>query len=214
MRPLPDVQAFLPPPYGITVLNISITHHSCATNVHQAAQRPGATATRRDRDKFRGIEGHALEGQTYVPASVETYGYLGKSLVQFLSQLSEVAAQRTLGLTKGCFLASAYRELSFALVRGQKQGCNACAKLLARASGSEFVEGVDTPYIDYVLAGIWLCLASRFCISLFCSTWTLVGIWLEFGFCTIAVARCPGFLLSPSCSSFSPLVPFPRPSRL
>jgi hypothetical protein len=68
--------------------------------------------------------------------------------VQFLSQLSEVAAQLTLGLTKGSFLASSYRELSVALVRGQGQVYHACAKLLVRASGSEFVEGAVAPYID------------------------------------------------------------------
>jgi hypothetical protein len=119
MRARADVRAFPPPPYGITLLDISHTHPRCATFVHLAAQQPGATAASRDRDKYRGIEGHALEGQTCVPASVEAYDYLGKPLVHVLSQLSEVAAQRTLGLTKGSFLASAYRELIVALVRGQ-----------------------------------------------------------------------------------------------
>jgi hypothetical protein len=75
MRARADVRAFLPQPYGITLLDISITHPRCATYIQQAAQQPGATAASRDRDKHRGIAGHALEGQTYVAASVETYGY-------------------------------------------------------------------------------------------------------------------------------------------
>jgi hypothetical protein len=54
----------------------------------------------------------------------------------------------TLGLTKGFFLASAYRELSVSLVRGQGRVYNMCARLLARASGGEFVEGADYPYVD------------------------------------------------------------------
>jgi hypothetical protein len=97
--------------------------------------------------QYLGIRGHALQGQLFVPASVETYGYLGKPVVRFLSQLSEVAAQTSLGLTKGSFLASTYRELSVSLVCGQGRVYNMCARLLARASGSEFVEGADAPYI-------------------------------------------------------------------
>jgi hypothetical protein len=58
-----DVRAFLPPPNGISLLDISNTHPRCATCVHLAAQQPGATAARRDRDKYRGKEGHALRAR-------------------------------------------------------------------------------------------------------------------------------------------------------
>jgi hypothetical protein len=45
--------------------------------------------------------------------------YVGKPLVQFFSQLSEVWSQKGLSFTKGRFLAIANRELSDALVHGQ-----------------------------------------------------------------------------------------------
>jgi hypothetical protein len=143
-----DVRAFLPPPLGLTLLDVSVTHPRCSSYVHAAAASPGATAASRDQVKYNAMSGHALHGQRFVPASVETYGYLGKPLVQFLSQLSEVAAQKTLGLNQGSFLASAYRELSVALVRGQGRVYQMCARLLARASGSEFVDGADVPCLD------------------------------------------------------------------
>jgi hypothetical protein len=62
--------------------------------------------------------------------------------VHFLYQLSEVAAQKTLGINKASFLASVYRELSVALVGGQGRVYQMCATLLARASVSEFVDGL------------------------------------------------------------------------
>jgi hypothetical protein len=92
--------------------------------------------------------GHQHAGYTFVPASVETYGYLGKPLMGYLRTLSTVPAGRTLGVSRGSFLASAYRELSVALVCSKGFVYRASAKLLARASGRPVLEGSDVPFLD------------------------------------------------------------------
>jgi hypothetical protein len=56
------------------------------------------------------------------------FSRIGKPLVQFLSRLSEIAAQKTIGLAKGSFLACAYRELCIALIRGEGHVYHSCAK--------------------------------------------------------------------------------------
>ena len=51
--------------------------------------------------QHRGHNGHYHPGYTFIPASVETYGYLGKPLVRYLNTLSEVAAARGSAVTEG-----------------------------------------------------------------------------------------------------------------
>ena len=79
----------------------------------------GSAAAKRDALKYQGRNGHYHPGYTFIPASVETYGYLGKPLVRYLNTLSEVAAARGPAVTKGSFLAGAHRELSAALIKCQ-----------------------------------------------------------------------------------------------
>ena len=79
---------------------------------------------------------------------METYGYLGKPGMHYLRALGDIAANRTEGVTRGSFLASAYRELSVALVCGQGSVYRACANVLARASGGQVLEGAEVPFLD------------------------------------------------------------------
>ena len=72
---------------------------------------------KRDAVKYRRNNGHHHPGRTFIPASMETYGYLIKLLVRYLNTLSEVAAARGPAATKGSFLAGAHWELSVALIR-------------------------------------------------------------------------------------------------
>ena len=67
--------------------------------------------------KCLGNNGHHHPGHTFIPASVEAYGYLGKLLVRYLNTLSDVAAAWAPAVTKGSFLAGAHRELSVALIK-------------------------------------------------------------------------------------------------
>jgi hypothetical protein len=58
-------------------------------------------------------------GYTFIPASLEASGSQGQPIVGNLRTLSDIAAGRTLGVSRGSFLVSALRELSVALVRSQ-----------------------------------------------------------------------------------------------
>ena len=74
----------------------------------------GSAAAKHDSLKYLGNNGHHHPGYTLIPASVGTYGYLGKPLVRYLNALSEVAAARGPAVTIGSFLAGTHRELSVA----------------------------------------------------------------------------------------------------
>ena len=108
----------------------------------------GSAAAKRDALKYRGHNGHYHPGYTFIPASVETYGYLGKPLVRYLNTLSGVAAARGPAVTKGSFLAGAHRELSVALIKCQGSVYRGCANLLARAAGRPVLPGAEVPYVD------------------------------------------------------------------
>ena len=77
----------------------------------------GSAAAKRDALKYRGHNGHHHPGYTFIPAYVETYGYLGKPLVHYLNTLSEVATAGGPAVTEGSFLAGTHRELSEALIK-------------------------------------------------------------------------------------------------
>ena len=143
-----DIEAKLPPPHGPTLLHVSLTHPQAATYVTDAAAMQGSAAAKRDAVKYRGNNGHHHPGHTFVPASVETYGYLGKPLVRYLNTLSEVAAAQEPAVTKGSFLAGAHRELSVALIKCQGSVYCGCANLLARAAARHVSPGAEVPYDD------------------------------------------------------------------
>ena len=79
----------------------------------------GSAAAKRDALKYGGHNGHYHPGYTFIPASVESYGYLGKPLVRYLNTLSEMAAACGPAVTKGSILAGAHREISMALIKCQ-----------------------------------------------------------------------------------------------
>jgi hypothetical protein len=120
-------------------------HRRCATYVAAASQARGAAAALRDRDKYRAHAGHLHPGHTFVPASIETYGHLGRPMMRYFHTLSDVASARPLAVTRGPFLASAHRELSVALAQSQGYVYRSCALLLATASGRSVSPGADTP---------------------------------------------------------------------
>jgi hypothetical protein len=143
-----DIEVTLSPPHGTTLLNVSMIHPRCATYVAAASQTRGAPAALRDRDKYRAHAGLLHPGHTFVPASVEMYGHLGKPIMRYLRTLSDVASARSLAVTWRSFLATAHRELSAALVQSQGYVYRSCALLLAKASGRPVLPGVDAPHLD------------------------------------------------------------------
>jgi hypothetical protein len=66
----------------------------------------------------------------------------------YLRTLSTIVVGRALGVSRGSFLASAYQELSVALVCSQCFVYHASANLLARASGLPVLEGSDVFFLD------------------------------------------------------------------
>ena len=136
------------PPHGLTFLDVSLTHPRAATYAINAAAMQGCAAAKRDALKCLGNNSHHHPGHTFIPASVETLGHLGKPLVRYLKTLSEVAARRGPAVTKGSFLAGAYRELSVALIQCQGSVYRGCANLMARAAGWQASPGAEVPYED------------------------------------------------------------------
>ena len=120
----------------------------CIRDSVSDAAMQGSAAAKCDALKYRGHNGHHHAGYTFIPASVETYGYLGNPLFCYLNTLSEVAAARWPAVTTGSFLAGAHRELSVALSKFQGSVYRDCAKLLARAAGRQVSPGAEVPYED------------------------------------------------------------------
>ena len=153
--PRADIAARLPPPHDPTLLDMSLAHSRSATFVTDAVAMQGSAAAKRDALKYQGHNGHCHPGYTFIPASVETYGYLGKPKVRYLNTLGGVAADCGPAVTKGSFLAGAHRDLSVALIKCQGTMYRGCANLLARAAGHPVSPGAEVPYVDsrIVVAG-------------------------------------------------------------
>ena len=143
-----DIEARLRPPYCPTFLDVSSSHLRAATYVTDAAAMQGSAAAKLDALKHRGHNGRHHPGCTFISASVEIDGYLGKPIVLYLNTLSEVAAARGPAMTKGSFLAGAHRELSVALIKCLGSVYRGCANLLARAAGRPVLPGAEVPYVD------------------------------------------------------------------
>ena len=101
-----DVEARLPPPHGLALLDVFITNPRATIYVAGATARQGSAA---DHEKLREHNGHQHLGYSFIPAYAETYGYLGKPLASYIKTVSEVAAGRGPAVTKGSFLASTHR---------------------------------------------------------------------------------------------------------
>jgi hypothetical protein len=114
-----DIEVTHLPPFGPTLLDISMIHPRCSTYVAATSQTRGAAAALRDRSKYQAHAGHLHPGHNFVRASVETYGQLGKPLMRYLRSLSDIASARSLAITRGSSFACAHRELSVALVQSQ-----------------------------------------------------------------------------------------------
>ena len=87
------------------------------------------------------------QGFQFIPFSIETFGRIGKPGLQFLRDLSQVAAAKQ-QFSAGAFLASALRELSIALARGQQAVFKQGLSVYARVSGSNPVSGARRPFLD------------------------------------------------------------------
>ena len=130
----------------ISIVDVVVTHPSQQAYVSQACTRVGHAAARAEAAKvaqFRAI-GEDAGQYEFVPFAVESYGRLGASAQSFLKQLGEVAASHG-SISKAAFVRSAYREVSCALQRGLGLMYGRSLFNIARASGRQFLPGLDTP---------------------------------------------------------------------
>jgi hypothetical protein len=107
-EPRADIQVTLYQPQGPTLIDISMIHPCCSTYVAAASQTRGAAAALDDWSKCLAHAGHLRPGHIFVPASVETHGHLGESIMQCIRTLSDIVSPRSLPVTGGgSFLACA-----------------------------------------------------------------------------------------------------------
>ena len=136
----------------ISVVDVKVVHPCQQKYVQGASATAGHAATKAEREKvteFRRIGEDAAQ-YDFVPFAVETYGRLGASAQSFLKQLGEVAAAGG-GISKARFVRSAYREVSCALQRGLGLQYSRALFNIARASGRQFLPGLDVPVQEEAL---------------------------------------------------------------
>jgi hypothetical protein len=133
----------------ISIVDVVVTHPAQQAYVNQACTRAGHAAARVEAAKvaeFRRI-GEDAGQYDFVPFGVESYGQLGASAQTFLKALGDVAASRGT-ISKAAFVRSAYREVSCALQRGLGLMYGRSLFNIARASGRQFMPGLDVPVQD------------------------------------------------------------------
>jgi hypothetical protein len=114
-----DIEVTLPPSHGPILLDMSMIHPRCPTYEAADSLTQSAAAALRDMSKQWAHAGHLDPSHTFVPASLDRYGHLGRPIMLYLHTLSDIALGRSLAVTPGSFLASAHRELSVAHVQSQ-----------------------------------------------------------------------------------------------
>jgi hypothetical protein len=122
-----------PPPHGPTLLDISITHPLFPTYIAAVSQMRGAAAAQRGMSKYQVYASHLFPRHTFVPASVETYGHVGRPFMRYLCTLSNIVSARSLADTRGSFLACAHRKVSVDLMQSHGYVYCSCLLLLAKA---------------------------------------------------------------------------------
>jgi hypothetical protein len=81
---------------------------------------------------------------------VESYGRLSKDAIDLLGRLGKEAEEAGRGVSKSGFVASAIRELSMGLCRGNYYMSRAAWGLLAQVTGHGFRMGTDCPSDEVV----------------------------------------------------------------
>jgi hypothetical protein len=140
-----DIMVVLPSG-KICIVDTVVMHPSQTKYVNHACVRAGHAAAQSEQSKVTDWRrlGEDASQYDFVPFGVETYGWLGASAQSFLKQLGDVAASRGT-VSKAAFVRSAYREVSCALQRGLGLQYGRSLFNLARASGKQFMPGLDAP---------------------------------------------------------------------
>ena len=87
------------------------------TTDHSPGLAPGTAAAISRRRKHAAFASHRVQGLNFNGFAIESYGYVDAEAMTFLRAVSK-AASSTGHVTYGTFLASAHREISVALCKG------------------------------------------------------------------------------------------------
>jgi hypothetical protein len=143
-----DVYVIINPGPGPTAIDTVVTHPCSATSIaHGSADTPGSAAAAASKRKHRAFASHRVPGLTFYAYAIESYGYVDKDGMDLMRALA-LAASSTGKVKYGSFLASAHREISVALCKGNYAIFGAGVQLYTRASGHARVPGLLIPSAD------------------------------------------------------------------
>ena len=94
--------------------------------------------------KHAAFASHRVQGLTFKAFAIESYGYVDAEAMSFLRAVSQAAAS-TGHVTYGALLASAQREISVALCKGNYGIFRSGVQHYTRASGHARLEGLQVP---------------------------------------------------------------------
>jgi hypothetical protein len=133
----------------LVAADVVVTHLSAAAYVGAASRTAGAAALVAEQGK-RGALAALGEGAGYdfVSLATEWYGRFRATALAFLGKLGTMAPSRNGRLSQSVFVAGALQELSCALCKGNRRMHLSSMFSLARASGRQFMPGLDVPVAD------------------------------------------------------------------
>jgi hypothetical protein len=121
-------------------------HPCCPTYIAAAFEKRGTAAALRVWSKYRHLRANCNPVTPLcLSASTRTGTSESTSVMQFIHTLSDIASARSLADTQGSFLASAYRELSVALVQSQGNVYRSCSLSPTKAAGQQVLPGAEAP---------------------------------------------------------------------
>lgn len=140
-----DLCAILNPGPGLTAVDTAVTHTLCLTSLqHGSSCNPGTAAAAAAKSKNRGFARYNVRGLTFDPFAIESFGYVDKQGMQYLNQLAHIACSSS-SITKTSFLASAHREISVALCKGNSVIWANGMQNFVRCTGHAFIPGLPSP---------------------------------------------------------------------
>ena len=110
--------ALLVMPQGVLVVVLAVVHPTAESYRAGAARADGSAAAVSGARKVAAFEALGGDGgYEFTPLIVEAYGRLGKPALELLSRLADIASEGG-KVTKAGFIASALKEMSVGLCRG------------------------------------------------------------------------------------------------
>ena len=118
----PDLEAFFGGGRPSSLIEVSVTHPSCATYIKDLKSHlvPRASVRQRAKDKTSKYKDLLGDRRFFVPAVAETYGALGEELEKFVRFHSTIISRKS-GTPYSRVVSNHFAAISFALQRGNAQ---------------------------------------------------------------------------------------------